>query len=197
MYKVGLTGGIGSGKTTVAKIFEVLGIPVYYADDAAKRLMNEDPVLKAAIIHAFGANAYTNHILNRAYLAEAVFNNKERTALLNSLVHPATIKDAAAWVSRQTSPYTLKEAALIFESGTQAQYDFIIGVAAPKALRLHRAMQRNNSSKEQVEQRMQNQIEESIKLKLCDAIITNNEIVPLLPQVLQLHQQLLSNAQKK
>jgi dephospho-CoA kinase len=111
-------------------------------------------------------------------------------------VHPATIKDAAAWVSLQTSAYTLKEAALIFESGTQAQYDFIIGVAAPKALRLHRAMQRNNSTKEQVEQRMQNQIEESIKLKLCDAVITNNEIAPLLPQVLQLHQQLLSNAQK-
>lgn len=197
MYKVGLTGGIGSGKTTVAKIFEVLGIPVYYADDAAKRLMSEDPALKAAIIHAFGANAYTNHSLNRSFLAEAVFNNKEKAALLNSLVHPATIKDAAAWVSRQTSAYTLKEAALIFESGTQAQYDFIIGVAAPKALRLHRAMQRNNSTKEQVEQRMQNQIEESIKLKLCNAVITNNEIDPLLPQVLQLHQQLLSNAQKK
>lgn len=196
MYKVGITGGIGSGKTTVAKIFEVLGIPVYYADDAAKRLMNEDPVLKAAIIKAFGGNAYTNNTLNRSYLAAAVFNNTEKTALLNSLVHPVTIKDAANWVSRQTSAYTLKEAALIFESGTQTQYDFIIGVAAPKAVRLHRAMQRNNSTKEQVTQRMQNQIEESIKLKLCDAIITNNEVEPLLPQVLQLHQQLLNNAQK-
>ncbi|TAH04967.1 MAG: dephospho-CoA kinase [Sphingobacteriales bacterium] len=196
MYKVGITGGIGSGKTTVAKIFEVLGIPVYYADDAAKRLMNEDPVLKAAIIKAFGENAYTNNTLNRSYLAAAVFNNTEKTALLNSLVHPVTIKDAANWVSRQNSAYTLKEAALIFESGTQAQYDFIIGVAAPKALRLHRAMQRNNSTKEQVMQRMQNQIEESIKLKLCNVIITNNEVEPLLPQVLQLHQQLLNNAQK-
>ncbi len=196
MYKVGITGGIGSGKTTVAKIFEVLGIPVYYADDAAKRLMNEDPALKAAIIKAFGENAYTNNTLNRSYLAAAVFNNTEKTALLNSLVHPVTIKDAANWVSRQTSAYTLKEAALIFESGTQTQYDFIIGVAAPKALRLHRAMQRNNSTKEQVTQRMQNQIEESIKLKLCNAIITNNEVEPLLPQVLQLHQQLLNNAQK-
>ncbi|MFM2363911.1 MAG: hypothetical protein RLZZ316_2813 [Bacteroidota bacterium] len=196
MYKVGITGGIGSGKTTVAKIFEVLGIPVYYADDAAKRLMNEDPVLKAAIIKAFGENAYTKNTLNRSYLAAAVFNNTEKTALLNSLVHPVTIKDAANWVSRQTSAYTLKEAALIFESGTQTQYDFIIGVAAPKAVRLHRAMQRNNSTKEQVTQRMQNQIEESIKLKLCDAIITNNEVEPLLPQVLQLHQQLLNNAQK-
>ncbi|MEO6220795.1 MAG: dephospho-CoA kinase, partial [Ginsengibacter sp.] len=115
MLKIGLTGGIGSGKSTVAAIFEVLGIPVYYADKASKRIMVEDEELKSSIVNHFGAEAYYNGNLNRKFLAGEVFNDNEKIALLNSLVHPLTIKDAADWIERQTAPYIIKEAALIFE----------------------------------------------------------------------------------
>ena len=123
MIKVGLTGGIGSGKTTVANVFETLGIPVYYADDRTKYLMNTDPVLKASIIAHFGNDSYKDGELDRKYLAAIVFNQKEKLELLNSLTHPITIRDAAEWMSRfaessgQTIPYAIKEAALLFESG--------------------------------------------------------------------------------
>ena len=115
--KIGITGGIGSGKTTVAKVFEVLGVPVYYADAAAKRLMNENEILKGQIQYHFGKECYVNGKLNRKYLSELVFNNDEKLSLLNSIVHPITIADAQAWMQQQTAPYALKEAALIFEKG--------------------------------------------------------------------------------
>src|SRR5688572_30186051 len=129
MLRIGLTGGIGSGKSTVAKVFEVLGIPVYYADEAAKRIMNEDEQLMQLIMQHFGAAAYKNNQLDRQYLASQVFDNKEKLELLNSLVHPATIRDGDEWMRKQTTPYAIKEAALIFESGTQDQLDYIIGVS--------------------------------------------------------------------
>src|SRR5215510_820919 len=110
MINVGLTGGIGSGKTTVAKIFELLGIPVYYADDAAKRIMNEDEELKAAVQEQFGKGAYNNEGLNRAFLSTKVFTDPSQLEILNSLVHPATIRDAAKWMSQQKTPYAIKEA---------------------------------------------------------------------------------------
>src|SRR5262245_40113967 len=107
MLKIGLTGGIGSGKSTIERIFEVLGTPVYYADEAAKRLMNENEQLKQHIIQAFGKDAYTNGVLNRSYLSSKVFNNKESLEKLNALVHPATIEDAESWMQRQNSPYVI------------------------------------------------------------------------------------------
>lgn len=195
MLKIGLTGGIGSGKTTVAKVFEVLGIPVYYADEAAKQLMNEDEVLQQKIISVFGAAAYTNGKLNRQYLSSLVFNNKENLELLNSLVHPATIADAAVWFSKQKSPYVLKEAALLFESGTAAGLDFVIGVTAPETIRMKRVMDRDGVTATEVKKRMQNQMEETIKMRLCDFVIHNNEQEMLTPQVLKLHEQLLNRAQ--
>ncbi len=191
MLKVGITGGIGSGKSTVSKIFEVLGIPVYYADDAARRIMNEDEVLKTAIIKEFGEETYTNGALNRSYLAAKVFNDQHQLEKLNALVHPATLRDADDWMKKQNSPYTLKEAALIFESGAQQQLDFVIGVYAPATLRIHRAMKRDAISKEEVTARMDKQMDETIKMKLCDFIITNDEQQAVLPQVLQLHEKLL------
>ena len=148
MLRVGLTGGLGSGKSTVAKIFETLGIPVYYADDAAKRVMNEDGPLKKKIIEHFGEESYLNETLNRPYLAATVFPDPKKIALLNSLVHPVTIADAAKWMKQQTSPYALKEAALIFESEAYRHLDYVIGVFAPYALRLQRGMQRDHLSKE-------------------------------------------------
>ncbi|NML23425.1 dephospho-CoA kinase [Pseudoflavitalea sp. G-6-1-2] len=197
MISIGITGGIGSGKSTVAKIFEVLGIPVYYADDAAKRLMNEDASLREAIIAAFGAESYVDGQLNRSYLSSAVFNNKEKLEQLNALVHPATILDGENWMLRQTTPYALKEAALFFESGSASSLDLVIGVYAPTALRIHRAMQRDNISREAVIARMSKQINENIKMRLCDFVIVNDEQHPVLPQVLALHQQLLKLAAAK
>ncbi len=191
MLRVGLTGGIGSGKSTVAKIFEVLGIPVYYADDASKKLMNDDEELKEKIRVHFGKDAYTNGLLNRAYLSSIVFNNPEKLALLNSIVHPATIKDAAEWMQKQTTPYTIKEAALIFESGSQENLDKVIGVFAPAAVRINRVMQRDNVTREEVISRMNKQINEEIKMRLCDYVVSNDEQELLIPQVLKLHEILL------
>lgn len=195
MLKIGLTGGIGSGKTTVAKVFEVLGIHVYYADDAAKRLMNEDEVLQQKIISAFGEAAYADGKLNRQHISSLVFNNKEKLELLNSFVHPATIADAAVWFSKQKSPYVIKEAALLFESGTAAGLDFVIGVSASETIRMKRVMDRDGVTAAEVKKRMQNQMEESIKMRLCDFVIHNNEQKMVTPQVLKLHEQLLNRAQ--
>jgi dephospho-CoA kinase len=188
--KIGLTGGIGSGKSTVAKVFEVLGIPVYYADEAAKRIMNEDAALRQQIVKHFGPAAYKNNQLDRQYLASMVFNNKTKLELLNSLVHPATIRDGERWMQQQTTPYAIKEAALIFESGTQDQLDYIIGVSAPTPLRILRAMKRDGSTRDQVQARMNRQIQEVIKMRLCDFIVYNDEQQPVIPQVLALHEQL-------
>ena len=194
MLKIGLTGGIGSGKSTVAKVFEVLGIPVYKADDEAKRLMATDPELIEKIKTHFTNEAYINGKLNKPFIASIVFNNKEKLNLLNSLVHPFTIEDGKRWMSQQQTPYAIKEAALIFESGSQGEFDFIIGVYAPISLRMHRAMQRDHADKEEIQERMQNQIKEEIKMKLCDDILINNEQTLLLPQIIALHEKLLAKA---
>ncbi len=189
--RIGLTSGIGSGKSTVAKVFEVLGIPVYYADDAARRLMNEDEMLRQQIIQHFGPAAYKNNLLDRAYIAGQVFNDKEKLELMNSLVHPATIRDAEHWMTRQTTPYAIKEAALIFESGSQDQLDYVIGVSAPTPLRILRVMKRDGSTREQVLARMNKQIQEVIKMRLCDFVIYNDEQQAVIPQVMKLHERLL------
>lgn len=187
MLRIGLTGGIGSGKTTVAKIFEVLGIPVYYADDAAKNLMNTDPVLRNEIIKNFGERSYNNGKLDRKYMASVVFNDKAKLELLNSLTHPATIRDAEEWMKKQTSPYTIKEAALLFESGANRSVDKVIGIHAPLPLRIQRAMNRDGITEEEVLQRINRQMNEEEKMKLCDFVIINDEEQMLLPQVLELH----------
>lgn len=197
ILKIGLTGGIGSGKTTVAKIFELLGVPVYYADDAAKRIMIEDEELRSAIQKQFGEDSYKNNELNRAHLANKVFNDPFRLEILNSIVHPATIRDAARWMNEQRAPYTIKEAALIFESGSGEQLDYIVGVSAPETLRIKRTMARNNISHEDVVKRMNNQIEENMKMKLCDFVIKNDEQQLLIPQVIELHQKLLELSHDK
>lgn len=195
MLRIGLTGGIGSGKSTVAKIFETLGIPVYYADDAGKKLMNENEALKALIQQHFGKDTYSNGELNRKHLSSLVFNNPEKLALLNSIVHPATIKDADEWMSRQDAPYAIKEAALIFESGSQEHLDKVIGVYAPAAIRINRVMQRDNTSREEVISRMNRQINEEIKMRLCDYVVINDEQQLVIPQVISIHEALCKERQ--
>mgnify|MGYP000670966534 FL=1 len=192
MLKIGLTGGIGSGKTTVAKIFETLGVPVYYADDVAKQLMQEDNVLKQSIINIFGKDSYTTDgKLNRSYLSATVFSNPHQLERLNAIVHPATIQHAEQWMQQQQAPYVIKEAALIFESGSQSILDYVIGVYAPQALRIQRTIKRDNIDKDKVLQRMQNQIDENIKMRLCDRVIQNDDRHSLMQQVLIVHETLM------
>lgn len=188
MLKIGLTGGIGSGKSTVAKIFETLGIPVYYADAEAKRLMNSSETLKKVIRQNFGEATYENDQLNRKYLAGIVFNNPEKLELLNALIHPVTINDAEQWMQQQSAPYSIKEAALLFESGATENLDFIVGVYAPQALRIKRVMKRDGLTADEIMKRINRQVNEEMKMKLCDFVITNNEQELLVPQVLKLHQ---------
>ncbi len=195
MKRIGLTGGIGSGKSTVAYIFEVLGIPVYYADAASKKLMNDNQELKDKIKKAFGEDTYSNNRLNREYLSEQVFNDSEKIILLNSIVHPATIKDAEEWMQMQQAPYVIKEAALIFESGSNKSLDYVIGVKSPDALRIKRAMLRDNITADQVHARMDKQMDEETKIRLCDYVIVNDEQQMLIPQVLALHEKFLKLAQ--
>jgi dephospho-CoA kinase len=174
-----------------------LGIPVYYADDAAKRIMNEDDMLRRNIIKEFGEESYSNGLLNRQYLASIVFKDKKKLDLLNALVHPATIRNSNAWMKCQSSIYSIREAALIFESGVQDQLDYVIGVSSPVELRLQRAMNRDKLSREQVIERMDRQINENIKMRLCDFVIVNDDIEPVIPQVLKLHEKLLGFAQRR
>jgi dephospho-CoA kinase len=191
MLKIGLTGGIGSGKSTVAKVFELLNVPVYYADEASKRLYHTDKQLMADIKKYFGKDVYTGGLLNRSKLAELVFNNPEKLELLNQLVHPPTIRDAEEWMRKQNAPYIIKEAALLFESGSVAGLDYVIGVKAPLLIRLKRAMDRDGVSREQVLNRMDRQLDEEIKMRLCDFIIDNGEQKLVIPQVLALHDRFL------
>lgn len=191
VLKVGLTGGIGSGKTTVAKIFELLKVPVYYADEASKRLYHTNKDLMAGLKKHFGEEVYTNDQLNRSKLAAIVFNDPGKLKLLNSMIHPLTIKDAEQWMQQQTAPYIIKEAALIFEAGSTRGLDCIIGVSAPQALRIKRTMDREKITREEVVSRMQRQMDEEIKMLLCDHVIKNDEQQLVIPQVLALHERFL------
>lgn len=189
--RVGLTGGIGSGKSTVAKIFETLDVPVFYADAVARKVMHEDEQLKQKIKETFGDAAYEKQILNRKYLADIVFNDPYKLEQLNALVHPAAISRAEEWMQQQTTPYVIKEAALFFEAGSTEGLDYIIGVYAPQHLRIQRVTQRDNISREEVLARMSRQINEEMKMRLCDFIIVNDEQNMVIPQVLQLHEKFI------
>ncbi len=194
--KIGLTGGIGSGKTTVAKIFEILGVPVYDADASTKNLYETNFELRQALMHHFGADIYTDTGLNRQMLSRIVFSDPLKLQLLNNLVHPLTIKDAEKWMNKQETAYVIKEAALLYESGSVRELDFVIGVRAPKHLRIQRALERDKVTREEVINRMRSQIDEDIKMRLCDFIITNDEQQLVIPQVLELHIKLSELAAK-
>jgi len=197
MLKIGITGGIGSGKSTVCRVFELLGIPVYYADAMAKEIMNRDPELQEQVKQHFGDDIYDSQgQLNRQRLGSIVFNDQAKLQLLNSLVHPATIRDSERWAAQQQAPYVLKEAALLFESEAFHYLDRIIGVSAPQPLRLRRVMQRDKASREEVLARMHKQMDETIKMRLCDYVIYNDEQQMVIPQVLALHEQLIAGGRE-
>lgn len=191
MLKIGITGGIGSGKSTVASIFKVLGIPVFDADSVAKQVMENDLQLREQLIAQFGDASFQDGKLNRAYLASIVFKDPYQLSLLNAMVHPITLKAADDWMRLQSAPYAIKEAALIFEAGAGAGLDLIIGVTAPTALRIQRVMQRDGISRDAVLERMDKQIDESIKMRLCDFVIQNDNLHLLTTQVLDLHKRFI------
>ena len=192
---IGITGGIGSGKSTVSRFFEVLGIPVYYSDDRAKRLMVTDQHLVAQIKSAFGAESYfEDGSLNRVYLASSVFSNEEKLKTLNGFVHPAVGRDFETWVNENANQaYVLKEAALLFETGIYQQLDKTICVMAQKELRIERVLLRDaHRSKQEVEDIIAKQISDGQRKKLSDFLIDNNGSELLIPQVLKIHQELLN-----
>ena len=183
---IGLTGGIGSGKSVVAKVFATLSIPVFNADEEAKSIMQTSTEIKTKLIEQFGTDIYNAHGLDKEKLASIVFDDPFQLQLLNAIVHPVTIQAAKDWAAKQTSPYVIKEAALIFESGAADGLLKVIGVTAPLSLRTHRVMQRDGITKEQVDARMRNQISDTIKMRLCDYVIENNNQQMVIPQVLEI-----------
>jgi dephospho-CoA kinase len=191
---VGITGGIGSGKSTVAKIFMILGIPIYSADDRAKWLMSTSEALKNEIKKTFGATSYLpDGTINRVFLAETIFSNPEKVKQINSLVHPAVALDFEQWVLEQTSYYVLKEAALIFETEAHKNLDKVINVSAPLRIRVARVLMRDpQRSEEQLNHIINQQLPDEQKNDLADFVIKNTENKLLIPQVLKIHQRLLT-----
>ncbi|BAU55288.1 dephospho-CoA kinase [Mucilaginibacter gotjawali] len=194
MLKIGITGNIGSGKTTVSKIFEILGIPVFYADDAAKRVMVADQQLITEIKAAFGNESYfSDGTLNRKHIAAIVFNNDKQLARLNAIVHPATFRAFDAWVKTISNvPYVLKEAALLFESASFKMCDYNIMVQAPFESRVERVIKRDGLTREEIKKRESYQFSEEEKSGLADFVIKNDGSELVIPQVLALHEKICS-----
>lgn len=192
MLKVGITGGIGSGKSIVCQVFNTFGIPSFNADEAAKYLMEHNAELVTQIGSLFGDDIYIEGKLDRQKLSSIVFSNVQLLEQLNKLVHPVTINYGREWIAKQNAPYIIKEAAIFFESGTYKEMDIMIGVAAPESLRIKRAMQRDNATREKVLQRIAQQMNEDDKMKRCKYVITNNDKSAIIPQVEQIHQSILS-----
>lgn len=196
-YLVGITGGIGSGKSIVTKIFSLLGVPIYDADSRAKWLMENDAELIQSIKEAFSDKAYLeNGKLNRPWLASEVFSNPEKTELINSLVHPRVGEDGKQWVAANANhPYLMKEAALMYESVSYKELDFVIAVYAPERIRIRRVLLRDvNRSSEDVKNIIARQMPEEEKKRKAQAVIVNDDQRLVIPQVISLHKQLLKSA---
>ncbi|WP_430907815.1 dephospho-CoA kinase [Maribacter sp. 2-571] len=191
MKLIGLTGGIGSGKSTVAKMFADLGVPVYDSDREAKKLMRDSATVKRAIIGLFGEAAYLDERLNKKHIAEQVFGNAELLEKLNAIVHPAVREHFLQWASEQKTQYVIQETALIFENGMQAFYDATILAAADESVRIQRVMERDSISEGQVRARMEHQLDDEIKRRKADYVIENLDLEQTAHNVLGIHQKIL------
>ena len=195
MKIVGLTGGIGSGKTTIAQYFASKGIPVYVADKEAKALMNRSKVIKRKLIHLFGKSAYKNGELNREYLASKIFNDKTLLSQMNSIVHPKVASHFKRWLKKHQAPYIIKEAAIIFENNLEYQYDYIITVVADENLRIERVMQRDDVSRSKVESIIRNQLSDEEKINKSDFVIINNSLEDAKKKASEIHKILIQQTQ--
>lgn len=192
MKIVGLTGGIGSGKTTVAKQFQALGIPVYIADDEAKKLMNRSKIIKRKLIALFGDEAYKDNTLNRPFLADKIFNNAENLEKMNAVVHPKVASHFKNWVKKQTTPYVLKESAILFENGAYKDCDLIITVTAPLELRKKRLLKRDNTTLEKIQAIINNQWSDESKISKSHFVITNKDLEETKRQVQLTHNKIVN-----
>ncbi len=194
MIKVGLTGGIGSGKTTISKMFKEIGVPVYIADDAGKELMDTSAKIREKIVQLLGESSYSGNKPNRPFIASKVFKDKALLEQLNAIIHPAVASHFKNWLSKQSSVYIIYEAAILFEKGSHKNFDFSILVTAPKETRIQRVLKRDNTSREQIEARMNNQWSDEKKIELADFVIKNEEIEESKKQVIHLNDIILKSA---
>ncbi|MDX9724831.1 MAG: dephospho-CoA kinase [Bacteroidales bacterium] len=194
--KLGVTGGIGSGKTTVCKVFSVLGVPVFSADDEARKLQDNDPDLRRKINSLAGKDLFTSGKLDRAALAELIFRDRELLEKVNSVVHPAVFGYFREWVRKQDAPYSIMEAAILFESGASGMMDRILTVVTPLEERIERVVKGNRLTREQITERMMNQIDDETRISKSDYVIFNSESDMIIPAVLGVHKEMLRQYQK-
>lgn len=191
MLKVGVTGGIGSGKTTVCQLFELLGVPVFYSDLVSKEILAKDPEVRDSVISLFGERAFNGSIPDRAFLASKVFNDAAALMALNAILHPKVREHFEQWCTQQNSEYVLNEAAILFEAGSHKKLDAVIVVSAPDELRIDRVIKRDGVSKEAVLERISKQMPQEEKVALADYVITNDEGTSLIEQVQSVHREIL------
>lgn len=191
MTIVGLTGGIGSGKTTVAKQFMALGIPVYIADEEAKKLMRKSKIIKRKLIQLFGDKAYVNDALNKPFIADIIFNDSSYLEKMNAIIHPRVAKHFKKWTLKQTGPYVIKEVAILFENGGYKHCDYVITVTAPMELRIERLLKRDKTTKRKINAIMKNQWSDEDKVKLSDFVINNTSLENTKIQTIKVHKQIL------
>lgn len=196
-YKLGITGGIGSGKTSVCRVFSVLGVPIFSADPAASDIMENDPEIRKKLNSIAGMDLFSNGIMNRKELADLIFNDASLLAKVNSLIHPVVFGNFIKWAELQQSPYVIMEAAILFESGGSKLTDKIATVVAPLQERIERVMQRNSLTLEQVNDRIRNQMSDEERIMNSNYVISNSENDMIIPQVLQIHNDLLNQTRHK
>lgn len=188
MIKIGITGGIGSGKSTICRAFSVLGVAVYDSDSRARQLMHTNPEVIAAIRGLFGDNAYLRGALNRPYIANLVFHQPDLREKLNHIVHPAVANDFNIWAERQPGHYVIEEAAILFESGAYRNMDAVVTVSTPEEQRIRRTCLRDNTDEQSVRQRIAAQMSEKERIDRSDYVIVSDDRTPVMPQILKLHE---------
>jgi len=192
MKTVGLTGGIGSGKTTIATMFNELGIPIYIADIEAKKLTNSSEEIKAELLKILGDNAYNEDGLNRKYVADQIFNDAELLKKVNKIIHPQVAKHFKNWAKQQSEAYCIKEAAILFENGGYKECDYTILVTAPKETRIDRILKRDDTTEAEIKSRMDNQWPDEKKIELADFVIENTDLDATKEQVVKVHEYLIN-----